>query len=80
MVEKHIPRVCLSKFLLAVLEECFKGLNALIPRNQLALSNGNFLLQAAVLVNQLPLHGGELLQVALKESHLLLLLAVVRCS
>ena len=70
--------VCCCQLLLTVLQQALKRLNALVTCNQLALSNGNFFLQRTVLLDELPLYNGELLEVALQEHHLLLLCAVVR--
>jgi hypothetical protein len=67
-----------SELLLRVLKQALEALDALVPRNQLALRDGDFLLQAAVLLDKLALDNGELLQVTLKEHHLLLLRTVVR--
>ena len=65
------------QLLLAVLQQRLQAPNALVPRNQLPLRNRDLLLQTAVLLDQLPLHDGQLLEVALQESHFLLLGAVV---
>jgi len=61
------------------LEEAFEGLDALVAGNEFALGDGDFLLQGAVLFDELALDNGELLEVAFEEHHLLLLSAVVRC-
>ena len=63
--------------LLAVLQEALQVLDALVPRNQLALGNRNLLLQCRVLLHELALHLSELLQIPLEEGHLLLLGPVV---
>jgi hypothetical protein len=72
-----VPVICRREFLLRVLQQAFKGLYALISRDEFALRNRNLLLQAAVLLDELALDDGELLEVALEEHHLLLLGAVV---
>ena len=72
--------VCCCQLLLAVLQQALQRLDALVTSNELALSNGNLLLQGAVLLNKLPLHNSKLLKIALEEDHLLLLCAVVGCA
>jgi hypothetical protein len=57
--------ICRREFLLRVLQQAFKRLYALVSRNEFALRNRNFLLQAAVLLDELALDNGELLEVAL---------------
>jgi hypothetical protein len=74
---RDIPMVCCCQLLLAVLQQALQRLDALVTSNELALSNGNLLLQGAVLLNKLPLHNSKLLKIALEEDHLLLLCAVV---
>lgn len=69
--------VCRCQLFLAILQQAFQRLNALITCDQLALSNGNLLLQRTVLFDELPLYNGKLLKIALEEHHLLLLGAVV---
>lgn len=69
--------VCCRQLLLAVLQQALQRLDTLITSDQLTLSNGNLLLQRAVLFNKLPLHNSELLKVALEEHHFLLLCAIV---
>ena len=75
-----IPMICCCELLLAVLQQAFQRLDALVAGNQLALSDSNLLLERAVLLNKLPLHDGELLKVALQEHHLFLLCTVVGCA
>ncbi len=69
--------ICRRQLLLAILQQALQRLDTLITCNQLALGNGDLLLQGAVLLHELPLHDGELLEVAFKEHHFLLLCAVV---
>lgn len=68
------------EFLLGVLQEAFERLDALVAGDELALCDGDFLLQAGVLLDELSLDDGELLEVAFEEHHFLLLGAVVRCA
>ena len=67
-----------SQLLLAILEQLLQALYSLVARDQLALGDGDFLLQRRVLLDELPLYDGELLEVTLEEHHLLLLGSVVR--
>lgn len=68
------------QLLLAVLQQALQRLDSLVTCDQLALGNGNLLLQRTVLFDELPLDNGELLKVALQEHHLLLLSAIVGSS
>ena len=69
--------VSLGELLLALLEQGFQARYPLISRDELALCDRDLLLQAAVLLHELPLDVGKLLEVALEERHLLLLSPVV---
>jgi len=62
------------------LQQAFKRLYPLVAGNEFAFCDGDFFLQCAVLLDELALHDGELLEVALQEHHLLLLGAVVGCA
>jgi hypothetical protein len=55
-----------------------QALDALVARDELALRDGDLLLQGRVLLDELSLHDGELLKIALEKHHLLLLGSVVR--
>jgi hypothetical protein len=68
------------EFLLRVLQQALQTLNALVARDEFAFRNRDFLLQAAVLLDELALDDGELFEVALEEHHFLLLGAVVRSA
>ena len=65
------------ELLLRILQEGFKALDTLVTRDELALRDGDLLLERAILLHELSLYVRELLQVALEEGHLLLLRAVV---
>lgn len=69
-----------SEFLLRILEEALKRLYPLISRDEFAFCDGDFLLERAILLNELSLNDGKLFEIAFQEHHLLLLRAVVRCS
>ena len=75
--EWHVPMVSLGEFLLALLEQGFQTGYPLISRDELALCDRDLLLQTAILLHELPLDVGKLLEVSLEESHLLLLGPVV---
>ena len=68
------------QLLLTIMQQTLQIPNALRPRSQLPLRNRSFLLQLAVLLHELPLHYGELFQIAFEECHFLLLGAVIRCA
>ncbi len=72
--------VCCGKLLLTVLQQALQALDPLVPSDELPLCNSNFLLQAAILLDELSLHDSQLLQIPLQERHLLLLCSVVRRS
>ena len=76
----RVPMIRLHQLFLAVLEEMLQALYPLIAGDKLPLGNSDLLLQAAILLDQLALDDGELLEVALKECHLLLLCLVIRGS
>ena len=66
-----------GQLVLRILQEALKGLDPLVSCIELPLSNSDFLLQLAVLLDELTLGEGQLLEVPLKEGHLLLLGSVV---
>ena len=59
------------------MQKCLEALYALVPSDELPFGDGDFFLEAAVLLHELPLYVRELLEVALEERHLLLLCPVV---
>jgi hypothetical protein len=65
------------QLLLTLRHQTLKATDALATGNKLALGNSDLLLELCVLLNELPLHERELLEVALEESELLLLLLAV---
>jgi len=74
----HIPMIRCRQLLLTILKQLLQALYPLVARYQLALGDRDLLLQRGVLLDELPLHDGELLEIALEEHHLLLLGSVVR--
>lgn len=65
------------KLLLAFRHQAFEAADTLASGDELALGNGDFLLELGVLLDELPLHERELFEVALEEGELLLLLLAV---
>ena len=66
-----------SQLVLGILQETLEGLDSLISRVELSLSNSNLLLQLTILLDELALDEGQLLEIPLEEGHLLLLGSVV---
>jgi hypothetical protein len=75
-----MPVIRGRQLLLTFGQQSLQTEDAIISGNQLALRNGNFLLQTGVLLHELSLHDCQLLEVALKERHLLLLLTIVAAA
>ena len=69
--------VGLHKLLLTLAEQLLETVDALSTCRELAISNGDLLLELGVLLDQLPLDLGQLFQVAFEEGQLLLLLLAV---
>lgn len=65
------------ELLLAFGDEALEAADALASGDELAFGDGDLLLELGVLLDELPLHERELLQVALEEGELLLLLLAV---
>ena len=72
-----LPVIRSCEFLLGVLQQAFQRLYPLVAGHEFAFGDSDFLLQGAVLLDELALDDGELLEVALEEHHLLLLGTVV---
>jgi hypothetical protein len=68
------------QLLLTVMQQALQVPDSFCARGELPLGNSSFLLQLAVLLDELSLHNCQLFQVSLEESHLLLLGAVVARS
>lgn len=69
-----------SELLLALLQKGFQTLDTLVASEEFSLGDCDFLLEARVLLDELTLNVGQLLEVALEEGHLLLLSAVVAAA
>lgn len=69
--------VGLHELFLALAEQLLEAMDALSTCRELAIGNGDLLLELGVLLDQLPLDLGQLFQVAFEEGQLLLLLLAV---
>ena len=65
---------------MALPQALFQALDTFVSGSQLPFSDRNFLLQAAVLFDELSLNMGKLFKVPFEEGHLLLLGAVIRAA
>jgi hypothetical protein len=79
-VEGDVLVVGDHELLLAFGDQAFEAADALAAGDEFALGDGDFFLELGVLLDELSLHEGELLEVALEKGEFLLLLLAVRAA